>query len=788
MSGKGSGSLSLARVVPLLGAFVALSMVAGLLSAGVALPFVGSAGLVAKSASDHFEDLPGDFQTPNLPQRTRILDANGDVMAYIWGNEGNRVVVPMSQISPYMPKALVAIEDSNFYKEGPLSIRGTLRAAVTDANAGGAAQGGSTLTQQYVKNVLVQEAGDNPEALAKANGDTLSRKIQELKYAVAVYKKFTKNEILERYLNLVYFGENAYGIQVAAETYFSVPASQLTIPEAATLAGVVNSPNQLDPLTNPTLAMQRRNIVLQKMAAAHYITQQQAKAAEASPIGTKPSKQQEGCISAPRSEQFFCEYVLYDIESSSVYGKTLADRKAFLDSGLTIKTTAVPQVANSIQTAISDHVAPTDSVATAMVVIQPGTGKIEGMAQSRPMGSGKGETYVNYSADPGHGGTSGMQAGSTFKAFVGMAALEKGIKPNYEINAKYELDEPGAQMQTCVDGQNGNWVWPPDGPDGWQPTNQTQGESGPNTMTTAYWKSVNTYFIQLEQQTGLCQPAKIAQSFGVTKDSDDGTGKPLDQYGSFTLGTNPITPIAMANAYATIAANGVYCKPIEIASITENNGKSAPVPQADCHSVISPQITTTLTSMLEGVIQNPQGTGYGVADIKGHPAAGKTGTNDSMAMTWFDGYTPNLAAAVWTGNPNDPNSAEDNVELHGADYPNGDYIGKLYGAAVSAPVFGQGMSDAMANMPVVPFSVQAAGDGMSPKNPAGANAGQNGNQGLLGGVFGGNGGKGGNGGNNAGGQAGGTLSPAGGQPGGVPGQNGTTTGGLAAPGDFGLIG
>jgi membrane peptidoglycan carboxypeptidase len=405
-----------------------------------------------------------------------------------------------------------------------------------------------------------------------------------------------------------------------------------------------------------------------------------------------------------------------------------------------------------------------------MAIIKPGTGQVEAMAQSQPMGSGHGQTWYNYTADLNHGGTAGMQAGSTFKAFVGLAALEQGYQPGTVISSPYQLfNVPG--IKTCT-GNSGTPI------PAWNPTNQTPQEGTPTTnMTTAYWKSVNTYFIQLEEKTGLCQPATIAQDFGVTQDSDDGTGKPLQQIASFTLGTNQITPLAMANAYATIASNGVYCKPIEIQSIKDVNGKSYAVPQAGCHSVFPAQYTKTLTSMLQGVISNPEGTGYGMADI-GRPAAGKTGTNDSMAMTWFDGYTPNLAAAVWVGNPDKPTTMEDNVTLHGSAYPGGvKDIGKLYGAAASAPIWGEGMQAAVQGLPVVPFDTPAVGSGQgsgSGKHQGGQNGGQNNTAGQNGGLIG-----------NllpAGGQNGGKSGTAGGAAGGNPGAAGGAAAGQGVAG------
>jgi membrane peptidoglycan carboxypeptidase len=247
-----SGLGGIGRLVTHLGVFVVISAVAGLLLAGVVLPATASVGLVAKSASDHFEDLPDDFQTPTLPQRSDIYAADGSLIATTWDDDldGNRVVVPWNEISSTMPEAIVSIEDQRFYQHGGIDLKGTLRALVNDSS-GGSLQGGSSIAQQYVKNVLEVEAGTNAAAQQAAIADTVSRKITELKYAIAVEQQMSKQELLDRYLNIVYFGNDAYGVEAAAERYFSTSAAKLTVPQAAMLAAIVNSPTDVQPVPVP---------------------------------------------------------------------------------------------------------------------------------------------------------------------------------------------------------------------------------------------------------------------------------------------------------------------------------------------------------------------------------------------------------------------------------------------------------------------------------------------------------------------------------------------------------
>jgi membrane peptidoglycan carboxypeptidase len=717
-----------------------ISVLAGVLVAGMALPFLGTAGLAAKSASDHFEDIPDDLKTPDLPQRSVILDANGGVIATVWGDFGNRAIVPFNQINPDVWQALVATEDSRFFEHGGIDVKGTFRALFTDLGSGGASQGGSSITQQYVKNVLVLEAGHDKSKYDDAAGASLARKIRELKYSIAVEKKFSKNEILERYLNLVPFAENVAGIEAASERWFSVPAKDLTVVQAATLIGMLRNPVAYDPAKHPQAATDRRNTVLDRMTdpTLNYLTPQQAAELKKQPLGLKLQPQHSGCIYATSSAAFYCEYVEQEILNNPLYGKTKDERAAFFNrGGLTIQTAMDPKAEAAAEKAIKSNVNSTDLPASAMAMVEPGTGKIKAIAQSRDMGTAAGQTYINLAADPSHGGGNGFQAGSTFKSFVAMAALAKGLTPDYVQDLPYQIDESGAKFPAC---NPAGYTQDPK----WKPTDETQGEAGPQTMTSALWNSVNNYFIKLQEQTGICEPAKLAAAAGLTIDSDTGGGKPLEQLGSFTLGTNQVTPLAMANAYATIAARGVYCKPVAMTSIVDTSGKQYPVPTPDCHQTIDPSLTDQLTGMLQGVVS--KGTGSKVRDYYSGPAAGKTGTNDSRLMTWFDGYTPTMAAAVWVGivtpKVNDPGLV--NVTIHNQYYP------KLCGGCLAAPIWGQAVNGALAGTNVPAFTVpETSGDipqaqppapttggpGGQPGGLTGTPGGQNG--GFLGGLIGG---------------------------------------------------
>jgi len=671
--------------------FVLASLLAGVIAAGLALPAIGFAGLSAKRAAQTFEALPAELQTPALAQRTRILAADGTPIATFYSE--NRVYVPLRRIAPVMRQAIVAIEDSRFYEHGGIDLRGTLRALLTNAESGGVTQGGSTLTQQYVKNVLLTVAKTKKEREA-ATARSFSRKIREARLALGLEQQLSKNQILEGYLNIAYFGAGAYGIETAAHRYFSKPASKLTLGEAATLAGIVQYPTAFDALAHPNASQDRRNVVLQRMVDVGDITQAQADAAAAKPLKSmlKASDAPNGCTSS--IAPWFCDYVYRTMLSDPAYGATLKQRENLIrGGGLVVRTTLDLADQKHAQSAVSNGIPAKDpsQVGDAIVMVQPGTGKVLAMAQNHSYGTSRkelGVTAYNYSVDSAYGGTYGMQAGSTFKAFTLAAALSKGIPIDETLTAPAQGYYVTGDFTSCSGAPVG--ISPP-----WTPVNSTI--SGSNSLNMRYgtaW-SVNTFFTELEKQVGLCNVITTAEKLGV----HTGSGGRLPDVASFTLGTVPVTPLTMANAYATFAARGRYCDPIVVTSVTQR-GKKLPVPSANCHQAIDPAVADGVNSLLAGVIDGPIPGRTGAAMTLGRPVAGKTGTTENNAEVWFVGYTPNLAAAVWVGDPRGDGPANDLVNIT----INGTYYYRAYGGLLAGPIWRSAMLAGVSRLPVQYFN------------------------------------------------------------------------------------
>ncbi|MFE1961374.1 transglycosylase domain-containing protein [Streptomyces sp. NPDC059479] len=670
--------------------FLGVSVLAGAVLAGIALPAFGALGLAAKGTVEGFDEIPANLKTPPLSQRTTILDSKGGRIATVYSRD--RTVVPLKDISPYMQKAIVAIEDSRFYEHGAVDLKGVLRALNRNAQSGGVAQGASTLTQQYVKNVFVEEAGDDPEKVAAATQQTLGRKIQELKYAIQVEEELGKKKILENYLNITFFGQQAYGIEAAAQRYFSKPAKDLKVEEAAMLAGIVQSPSRYDPVNDEEEATKRRNTVLQRMADVRDISQAEADRAKATPIKLNVSRPKNGCITAVSGAGFFCDYVRSVFLNDPVFGKDREERaKVWNQGGLTIRTTLDPQAQNSAQESIKDHVFQSDPVATALTIVEPGTGKILAMGQSRPYGFGKNETQINLSVDQKMGGGAGYQPGSTFKPIVAAAALERGIPATQSFPSPYEMTYP-TPVQTC----DGPWT------DRNIPVeNENEAEVGPYSMKEATAKSVNTYYVQLISEIGVCPVTELASKMGVKR----ADGKKIQQVPSITLGTQEVSPLTMASAYATFASRGTYCTPVAIESILGPNKKPMPVPKSKCDRAMSETTADTINTLLKGVVED--GTGQ-QAGLGSRPSAGKTGTTDFRYAAWFVGYTPNMSGAVWVG---DPRHSRKMVDIT----IGGEYQDKVFGGEVPGPIWKDAMSGALDGRPAPGFNEISIPD--APKTP-----------------------------------------------------------------------
>ncbi|GAB3958077.1 transglycosylase domain-containing protein [Actinoallomurus acanthiterrae] len=626
------------KLLRLLGA----AIVAGLLVGLIALPAVGSAGMATRDAADGFKDLPTDFNIQPPPERTTVYSADGQVIATFF--QHNRESVRLDQVAPIMQKAVVAIEDSRFYQHGPLDMKGSVRALITNAQEGGVKQGGSTLTQQYIKNLLV-EAADNQAEVDAAKAATFGRKLKELRYAVNVEKRLTKDQILQGYLNIAYFGAGAYGVEAAAQRYFSKDASQLTLPEAALLAGTTNSPSYYDPTIYPDHALQRRNTVLYRMAELKIITKQQADQAAAQKIKLHPKQPKSDCVAS--KAPFFCEYVKNEIMGNPAFGKTSTDRFHLLyRGGLTIRTTIDMKAQRAAQQALAQR--PSHSRTATEAMVKPGTGEIKAMVVSKTYGDSvkKGETTLNLAADYAHGGNLGYSAGSTFKVFTLAAAIDKGIDVGTTLPAPYSTTVSG--YRDCKGG--GTEPWPV------QNAEKSKGKTA--NLQTGTWESINTFYAELEQRVGLCDAVKMAQNFGLNR----ADGKPLKQVPSQVLGANEIDVTHLAAAYAGLAARGQYCTPIAITEVTDSVGKKIRVPKSKCSKAVDSETADEVTKILQGVLTKGTAQGMGL----NRPAAAKTGTCESFTCAVFAGYTPDLAAAVWYGDPAAP-WANRNPGVYGKD-------------------------------------------------------------------------------------------------------------------------
>jgi membrane peptidoglycan carboxypeptidase len=627
------------------------AVVAGLLAGGLAIPAVGAVGLVTRNQTNSFNNMKTGV-IGQLPVRSEILDSQGGLLAYVYPRGIDREPVSFNQISPIMRKAIVAIEDSRFYQHGAIDVRGTIRAIVYDLEHK-QVQGGSTLTQQYVKNALILTA-PNTQMAEEATSETLSRKIKELRLAIEVERKMTKNQILAGYLNAAFFGtfygNQAVGVGAAAERYFDTTAAKLTLPEAAMLAGMVENPALDNPVTDPTAAIKRRNVVLARMAQLHVISQASAVAAGKRGLGLHLSPLQTGCTSgSAKVAAFFCDYVVSVLKQDSAYSK--AWNVLNTTGGLKIITTLSRQDQLAAKQAVNYMVpqppngANPGGNADSEVVIQPGSGHIKAIANDRSYGTNpRTQTLINYAVNSPYDGGVGVQTGSSSKLFTLITALEQGVPFGFPQTV------PAATTLTGFTNCKGE----PTGP--WNVINDSPSEKGGYTLYNATAQSVNIYFGMLERKVGLCNVVKTAAAMGVTRADGKSLLKwdhgqvPADNLPSFTLGSVNVSPMSMAAAYATVAARGVYCTPIAVSSIISQTGARLPIQKPDCHQVIPAGVADAASYVLQSVLTVGTAAGLGI----GRPAAGKTGTSDNFDFAAFGGYTPTLAGYVSTFNPVDP--------------------------------------------------------------------------------------------------------------------------------------
>ncbi|MEV0820420.1 transglycosylase domain-containing protein [Nonomuraea rubra] len=650
----------------------------GVLAAALAAPLVGGGGLAAMSVTNTFVDLPPAPREEPLAQVTRLLDKDGRPFAQFY--EANRTAVRLGAVAPVMRRAIVAIEDARFYEHGGLDVRGTLRALLTNTQAGGIRQGGSSLTQQLVKNILVESARSDAER-DRARAPNLARKITELRLALALEKKYRKDEILERYLNIAYFGAGAHGVEAAARRFFSTSASRLTLTQAATLAGAVRMPYSTDPSLGQEhrerLKM-RRDLVLDRMAGLKQITQQEAASGKAAPLGIRLRPEPGGC--AQSEYPFYCMYVQRELLSNPVFGNTERERqRRMARGGLTIRTSLDPIAQRAAERAIREHVSPEDTEVAAEAMVEPRTGRIRAMAASKRFGRNPGnrkngpKTTFNLPADVAHGGGQGFQAGSTFKVFTLATALQQGWRFGDGFQTPGSL-VPGQGYRDC----SGK---PVNDPNTRVLNASGEGEGGPHSIETGTWKSVNIFYMMLERKVGLCNVVRMARTLGATR----ADGEPLKEVPTFTLGVNEMDPVTVAASFAAFAARGQYCRPLAIVEIIGRDGRRTHVPPS-CEQVIERPIADAVNHVLEGVFDKGTMKGQSI----GRPAAGKTGTNNGYTSAWFAGYTPHLAAAVSVGDIR----GSYRFPLQGVQI--GDqYYGSVQGASLPGPIWVESMGAAL---------------------------------------------------------------------------------------------
>ena len=654
----------------LLAKLAATVVVAGALLAGLLFPWVGGSGLVARNSASLLDALPVELTDKTPSGNSRVLAADGSLITNFYTH--NRTPAAPNQISAVMKQALVDIEDSRFYEHNGLDVQGTLRALVKNVAAGSVQEGGSTLTQQLVKQTLLQTA-TTPEAQQAAKEQTVGRKLKEARLALALEQTYSKDEILTRYLNIVYFGEGAYGIQAAAQKYFSVNAADLTLPQASVLAGLVQSPANDDPIAYPENAANRRNEVLQRMHTLKHISDQELTEISAQPVAVAPgASPPNGCINAAVGG-FFCDY-LY----SYLTGKLGLSENEIKNGGWTIQTTLQPDLQRSGDQAVLDHIAMGAPLVGALDAVQPGTGHVLAMSVNRRFGCSDQECEsVNFNVKPSAG------AGSTYKVFTAAAALSAGFGANYTLN----VPQP---YTSRVYKKNGGTRGAP-----YTISNDNPGYASTYNMTTGLIASANTYFVGLEDALGSVEgPVKTAVAMGMHFD-DPVSQHPAHYYidnelGSFTLGPDATSPLDLASAYSTVAASGTHCDPTPVTAILDRNGK--PVTGADgkpldtgdhcTPNALAPGVANTLANMMVGVVTG--GTGRR-AQIPGHTIGGKTGTTQENKTAAFGGITPDYALGVMYFDP------------HGKIKVGGE------GGGVPASIFHDAMAPILANQPDKPF-------------------------------------------------------------------------------------
>ncbi len=542
-------------------------------------------------------------------QTTYLYDRNGKVLVRLYAEE-NRIDVPLSDMPMHLRQAVIATEDQRFYEHSGVDPLGIARALATDIAQRSKAQGGSTITQQYVKQAFV------------TSEKTLKRKLQEAILARRVERRYTKDQILERYLNTIYFGHGSYGVDAAARTYFGHGARKLTLAESAMIAGVIKSPGRYSPYLEPENAEERRATVLAQMLSEGYIDQAAHDQAVASPI------ELEGIKARSARAPYFVEWIKEQLIAK------FGERQVYR-GGLRVRTTLDPAAQKAAEKAIGSTLDKKNDPSAALVALKPGTGEILAMVGGRDFAEQQFNVAVQGRRQPG----------SSFKPFVLATALEEGISP--------EESYKSGPVKLKVGNQT------------WSVTGAHSGSAKSMRLRPATEQSVNSVFAQLILEVGADKVVKTARALGIQED--------IEPVPAIALGglKNGVSPLDMATAYATLAAGGTKAAPYAIASVKGPDGRVLFEGKPKTGKAIDPAVAYLTTDILTGVIKR----GTGRAAAIGRPAAGKTGTTQEYRDAWFVGYTPDVSTAVWVGYP-DAQRAMNSV--HGIKVTGGSFPAQIW--------------------------------------------------------------------------------------------------------------
>jgi membrane peptidoglycan carboxypeptidase len=662
---------------------VGFSVVAGLLVTVMVAPAIAVTSAAARTSIDVFDDIPENLTIGATPQQNQIFAISGTEkdgspkykqIATVYSQD--RQEIKWDDVSTVLKDAVLAAEDRRFYSHGGVDLQGIARAIVKNG-ATGSQQGASTLTQQLVKNICITKAvTDHPEpttadaaaqtaAIKVCQAPTIDRKIKEMKQAIGLEKELTKNQILLGYLNIAGFGGNVYGIESAAERYYNTTAKDLTIAQAASLVGIVQFPgdDRLDIKANWQNNETRRNVIIRNMAAYGFISKADETAALATHVDAKSvtiADAKNGCIAAYSYAKQFCDYVVRSVKDMEPLGSTQSERLAnWKVGGYKIYTSLDLRLNKVAQTTLRKY-APIKETALQLgasaVSIEPGTGYIRTMAQNKVFnnagasgGGGKaGTSAINFNTDSEYGGSGGFQPGSSWKVFTLINWLEQGHGLNEVVNVTPVVIPQSKFTDTCGGPFYGVYKYRND-----------SGERGPHTVRDSTAKSINGGYVQMALQLDLCQTKNIAIALGAhmaapipgytTKAGVKVAARSetdLSTNPSSILGVDSIAPMTIAAAYAAVAADGTYCKPIAVVDVTDSKGKDLGGETKDCTTAAIP--TDVAAAAADGL--STGAATYASNPQDGTKFIGKTGTTNSSAQTWVTMASTALATTVWFGN------------------------------------------------------------------------------------------------------------------------------------------